>query len=207
MELRLRPARPHPRGLTGRRPESVPACARGIVRTSHNVYYVKSHISLVLERSLLSVPRIVATLSCCHPAIILEPRLPLFLNSLALRSPSRRRCWLPIANYCEPGAPKFRPHCSNYRVNDTNCEFPCTCSRHSCKSFLAVGWAPRCTPAARDGINCGSCQRVVRKRGFKVCHLFQCVLPRVGVLVILELPGLGFGSTVRIMSNKFLDSQ
>lgn len=74
-------------------------------------------------RGLLRLGGAVATLSCCHPAIILEPRLPLFLNSLALRSPSCRRCWLPIANYCEPGAPKFRPHCSHYRVNDTNCDF------------------------------------------------------------------------------------
>ncbi len=57
--------------------------------------------------------------------------------------------------------------------------------------------AGRCTPAARNGIDCGSRQRVVRKRGSKVCHLFQCVLPRFGVRVILEVPGLGFGSTGR----------
>jgi hypothetical protein len=53
------------------------------------------------------------------------------------------------------------------------------------------------TTAARNGIDCGGRQRVVRKRGFKVCHLFQCVLPRFGVRVVLEVPGLGFGSTGR----------
>jgi|ERR1700722_5031644 len=43
---------------------------------------------------------VVAAHRCCHPANNHEPRLPLFLNTLALLSPLRRPCWLRILVGC-----------------------------------------------------------------------------------------------------------